>query len=169
MFVRYLLDVWAFHLQLNFIYVFILTSDLFCCFDKLLKVIARKVLFISSFLCNDTLLERRVLMRKLELNINNKDYSLMLTRESIKWLEANGFNAADFEKKPITFYDLIWTSLFIANHKDVNPSLAIKLLETYQNSGKNVSSVIKFAIEEYQAFMSALANTDMDELTIIEN
>ncbi|MCI8544867.1 MAG: DUF5055 domain-containing protein, partial [Bacilli bacterium] len=53
-------------------------------------------------------------MRKLELNINNKNYSLMLTRESIKWLEANGFNAADFDKKPITFYDLIWTSLFLA-------------------------------------------------------
>lgn len=107
-------------------------------------------------------------MRKLELNINNKNYSLMLTRESIKWLEANGFNATEFEKKPITFYDLIWTSLFLANHKDVNPNLAIKLLETYQASGKNVTSVIKFAIEEYQAFMSALANTDTEELTITE-
>ena len=50
-------------------------------------------------------------MRKLELNINNKNYTLMMNRESIKWLETNGFNAEEFNKKPITFYDLIWTSL----------------------------------------------------------
>ena len=93
-------------------------------------------------------------MRKLELNINNKNYTLMMNRESIKWLEANGFNAEEFNKKPITFYDLIWTSLFIANHKEVNSNLAIKLLETYQKSGKNVSLIISFAIEEYQSFMS---------------
>ena len=24
----------------------------------------------------------------------------------------------EFDKKPITYYDLIWTSLFLANHKD---------------------------------------------------
>ena len=43
---------------------------------------------------------------------------------------------------------------FIANHKEVNSNLAIKLLETYQKSGKNVSLIISFAIEEYQSFMS---------------
>lgn len=102
-------------------------------------------------------------MRKLEININDKSYTLKMNRESIKWLEASGFNASEFEKKPITFYDLIWTSLFIANHKEVNPNLAIKLLEAYQASGKNVALVIKFAIEEYQAFMSALANTNSEE------
>ena len=92
-------------------------------------------------------------MRKLELNINNKNYTLMMNRESIKWLETNGFNAEEFNKKPITFYDLIWTSLFIANHKEVNSNLAIKLLETYQRDGKNVSLVISFAIEVYQCFL----------------
>lgn len=63
-------------------------------------------------------------MKKLELNINNKNYTLMMNRESIKWLEANGFNAEEFNKKLITFYDLIWTSLFIANHKEVNSNCA---------------------------------------------
>ena len=114
-------------------------------------------------------------MRKLTLrNLNGKDYSLELTRESIKWLEANGFSIEDFEKRPVTYYDILWTSLFVANHKEVNPSLAIKLMETYEKSGKNPTKVVKFAVEEYESFMSALADIDSKkneeelEITTIE-
>lgn len=111
-------------------------------------------------------------MRKLKLKINDKDYTLEMTRDSIKWLESMGFIIEEFDRKPITFYDLIWTSLFIANHKDVNPSLAIKLMDSYQKSKKSPAKVIRFAIEEYQTFMSALADINSteneDELEIIE-
>lgn len=111
-------------------------------------------------------------MRKLKLKINDKDYTLEMNRDSIKWLEAMGFSIEEFDRKPITFYDLIWTSLFLSNHKDVNPNLAIKLMDSYQKSGKNPAKVIRFAIEEYQTFMSALADIDSnendEELEIIE-
>lgn len=111
-------------------------------------------------------------MRKLKLKINDKDYTLEMNRDSIKWLEAMGFSIEEFDKKPITYYDLIWTSLFLANHKDVNPSIAIKLMDTYQKSGKNPAKVVKFAIEEYQTFMNALADINSteneEELEIIE-
>lgn len=111
-------------------------------------------------------------MRKLKLKINEKDYTLEMNRDSIKWLEAMGFDIDEFDKKPLTFYDLIWASLFIANHKDVNPNLALKLMETYEKSGKKPAKVVKFAIEEYQAFMNALSDIDSkendEELEIIE-
>ena len=111
-------------------------------------------------------------MRKLKLKINDKDYTLEMTRDSIKWLEAMGFSIEEFDRKPITFYDIIWTSLFLANHKDVNPNLAMKLMDTYQKEGKNPSKVVKFAIEKYQSFMNALADIDSkendEELEIIE-
>ncbi len=111
-------------------------------------------------------------MRKLKLKINEKDYTLEMTRDSIKWLEAMGFSIEEFDRKPITFYDLVWTSLFIANHKDINQNLAIKLMDTYQKSGKSPAKVVKFAIEEYQAFMSALADINSteneEELEIVE-
>lgn len=109
-------------------------------------------------------------MRKLKLKINDKDYTLEMNRLSIKWLESNGFSIADFEIKPVTYYDMLWTSLFIANHKDVNSNLAIKLLETYEKE-YSVAEIIKFAIEEYTAFMNALADTSSkknETLEIIE-
>ena len=111
-------------------------------------------------------------MRKCKLQINNKDYTLELNRDAIKWLESNGFSLEEFERKPMTYYDMLWTSLFVANHKDVNPNLAIKLLETYEKSGKKPAKVVKFAIDEYTAFMNALADTNSketdEELEIIE-
>ncbi len=111
-------------------------------------------------------------MRKLKIKINDKDYTLEMNRDTIKWLEAVGFSIEDFNKKPVTYYDLIWTSLFLANHKDVNPNLALKLMDTYKASGKNPVKVIRFAIEEYQSFMDALADIDLTEseedLEIIE-
>ena len=111
-------------------------------------------------------------MRKLKLKINDKDYTLEMTRDSIKWLEAVGFSIEEFDKKPVTFYDLVWASLFIANHKDVSSNLAIKLMDTYKKDGKNPAKVVRFAIEEYQSFMNALADIDSkendEELEIIE-
>lgn len=113
-------------------------------------------------------------MRKLNLKINAKDYVLEMNRNTIKWLEAYGFSIEDFDKKTITYYDLLWTSLFLANHKEVNPNLAMKLLESYEKEkgAKMVTKVIKFAIEEYNSFINARADinsTEIDEeLEIIE-
>ena len=112
-------------------------------------------------------------MKKLKLKINDKDYTLELNRDTVKWLEANGFIIDEFEKKPVTYYDLLWYSLFITNHRDVNPNLALKLMETYKESGKNPSNVIKFAVEEYQSFITALTDTNSmekeEKLEIIES
>lgn len=109
-------------------------------------------------------------MRKIEIKINDKDYLLEMNRSSIKWLESHGFSIADFEKKPITYFDLIWSSLFITNHKDISEEETMNLLEQYEKEN-NVADVIKFAIEEYTAFMNALAVTNSKEnknLKIIE-
>ena len=114
-------------------------------------------------------------MRQCKLKINNKDYTLELNRNSIKWLENYGFSIEEFQKKPLTFYDLLWTSLFLANHQEVNPNLAIKLMDTYisEKGNKMASKVVKFAIEEYSSFISALTDTNSketeEELEIIEN
>lgn len=110
-------------------------------------------------------------MRKLKLKINDKDYTLEMNRDAIRWLESSGFVPADFERKPLTYYDMLWTALFIEHHKDVNPNLAIKLMESYKKEHK-VSQVVRFAFEEYDAFMSALADINSEKndekLEIIE-
>ena len=109
-------------------------------------------------------------MRKCKIKINDKEYTLELTRDSVKWLENYGFDLEKFNQKPVTYYDLLWNSLFVANHMDVNPNLAIKLMESYKKSGKNPATVVRFAIEEYESFINALADTNSieDELEIVQ-
>ena len=113
-------------------------------------------------------------MRKLKLKINEKDYVLEYDRDSIKWLEAAGFTTEEFIKKPVTYREILWQALFIKNHREVNPSLAIKLMDTYaEDKGeKMVNKVVAFAFEEYTAFINALAGTNSEkieeELEIIE-
>ncbi len=104
-------------------------------------------------------------MRKLEIKISEKDYALALNRNAVKWLEANGFVIEDFDRKPTIYYDLLWYSLFIEYHPEVNPKLALKLMDTYKSEGNSVGNVVKFAIEEYQAFINALTDIDTEAMS----
>lgn len=120
-------------------------------------------------------------MRQLKLKINEKDYILEYNRDSIKWLEAVGFSAEEFMKKPVTYREILWQSLFVKNYANtVNPNLAMKLMDSYSEeeeakgfSGtKMVNNVVAFAFEEYTAFINALAGTNSEKkeekLEIIE-
>ena len=114
-------------------------------------------------------------MRQLKLKINEKDYILEYNRDSVKWLESVGFSAEEFMKKPVTYREILWQSLFIKNYGNtVNPNLAIKLMDSYaEDKGEAmVNKVVAFAFEEYTAFINALAGTNSEkmeeELEIIE-
>ena len=107
-------------------------------------------------------------MRKLKLTINDKEYILEYNRDSIKWLEAVGFDIEEMTKKPITCREILWQSLFVKNYANtINPNLAIKLMDSYaEKKGQAmVNQVIKFAVEEYLAFIDALAGTSSEETT----
>ena len=109
-------------------------------------------------------------MRKCTINVNEKDYDLVLTRDTVKWLEGNGFVLEDFEKKPITYYDILWNAGFIENYPHVHPQLAFKLMNSYEEEGGDVKEVIRFMIEEYTNFINALTDTkSKKKAKIVEN
>lgn len=93
------------------------------------------------------------------VEINNKEYTLCLTRQAIKDIERLGFNIQNFIQKPITYQDILWYGGFIANHPDVNQNLAIKLLETYKEEGGDINEILEFLSEEYSNFVNAPTDT----------
>lgn len=99
-------------------------------------------------------------MRKCSINIQEKDYTIQLNRDSVMWLEGSGFSLNDFDKKPLISVELLWTAGFMMNHREVNPNLALKLMESYRDEGGDVSEVAKFILEEYQSFINALSDTN---------
>ena len=98
-------------------------------------------------------------MRKCSINIKDKDYTIQINRESIVWLERAGFNLGDYEKKPIITIELLWSAGFVMNHPEVNPTLALKLMDSYREEGGDISEIVNFILEEYQSFISALSDT----------
>lgn len=98
-------------------------------------------------------------MRKCEIEISEKTYTLELNRNSIKWLEANGFVAEEFDIKPLTYIDLLWTSGFVKNHPNLTDIEVLSLLDKYESEGGDVQEVINFLGEEYRNFILALADT----------
>lgn len=98
-------------------------------------------------------------MRKYTVNIKDKEYDLALTRDSIKWLGNYGFDLENFGNKIINNIDLLWCAGFMAYHKDVNPNLAMKLMESYKEEDGDVMDAINFLAEEYTAFMDAQTAT----------
>lgn len=97
-------------------------------------------------------------MNTCTIEIKDKEYTLCLTREAVKKIEAMGFNIQNFIQKPITYQDILWYGGFIAKHPDVNPNLAIKLMESYSEDG-DVDEVLEFLSEEYSNFVNAPADT----------
>lgn len=105
-------------------------------------------------------------MRKLKLKIKEKTYSLEFNRESIKWLEGMGFDLEEFNKKPVTYREYLWQCLFLKNHKEILPEMALDLMDSYaEEKGQNmVNKVVKFAFEEYTAFINALTDTSSEKI-----
>ena len=93
------------------------------------------------------------------IEINEKEYTLCLTRDSVKEIEARGFNIQNFIEKPLTYMDVLWYGGFVANHPDVNLNLAVKLIEKYQEEGGDVNEVINFLADEYSNFVNAPTDT----------
>lgn len=110
-------------------------------------------------------------MRKTKINIDNKEYTLAMNRNSIKWLESRNFSVDNFLTKSLTYYDILWASLFLVYHPEINLEKAIELLDNYEKSGKKAHQYIKFAIDEYNSFINALADISSkeNELEIIED
>ena len=99
-------------------------------------------------------------MRKCSITIKDKDYTIQINRESVVWLENAGFAVEDFYRKPLMSVELLWTAGFIMNHSEVNPNLALKLMDSYSEEGGDVAEVARFVLDEYQSFINALSATN---------
>jgi len=57
------------------------------------------------------------------------DYVLEFTRNAIRKLESEGFNPADYDKKPMTVTNDLFRGAFIAHHPMTNKNLIDEIFE----------------------------------------
>ena len=58
-------------------------------------------------------------MSKIKLTYNKTEYALEYNRQSVKTMEAQGFNLNELTDKPMTMIPMLFEGAFIKNHRGV--------------------------------------------------
>lgn len=88
-----------------------------------------------------------------------KHYCLEYTPDSIKQMEASGFNINDIGDRPATRIEQLWAGAFIANHKRVSNTI---IKEIYKEM-KNPEGLLKTLTEMYNNSLYYLMPDEEDQ------
>lgn len=72
-------------------------------------------------------------VNQINFEYNGKKYCLEYTRETVKLMEASGFNANDISDKPATRLEQLWQGAFLANHRKVSANIVKELYGKMKN------------------------------------
>ena len=66
-------------------------------------------------------------VNQINFTYNGKNYNLEYTPDTIKQMEAAGFNISDIGDKPATRIEQLWAGAFLANHRKVSSTVVKEL------------------------------------------
>lgn len=99
-------------------------------------------------------------VNQINFDYNGKHYCLEYTPESVKQMEAAGFNINDVGDKPATRIEQLWAGAFIANHRRNTSNTIIKELYKQMKDKEKLLSVLS---EMYNNTLSYLMPDEDDE------
>jgi len=70
---------------------------------------------------------------QINFDFNGKHYCLEYTRETVKMMEAGGFNINDVDAKPATRIEQLWFGAFAANHRNTSQNLMRAIYDQMKN------------------------------------
>lgn len=96
---------------------------------------------------------------KLEFTFEDKAYTLEYTPETIKQMEASGFNINDLGDRPATRIEQLWAGAFLANHKRTSNTI----IKAMYKRMKDKDALLQKLAEMYNnALKYLLPDTDED-------
>ena len=97
-------------------------------------------------------------MSKIRLNYNKTDYTLEYSRQSVKTMEAQGFNLNELTDKPMTMIPMLFEGAFIKNHRGVKR----KIISDIYDEIADKSGLTERLMEMYAETLSTLTETNPD-------
>jgi len=99
-------------------------------------------------------------VNQINFEYNGKAYCLEYTPETIKQMEASGFNISEIGEKPATRIEQLWTGAFLAHHrKAIGDGVAMKILKAMKEREKLLTTLTKM----YNATLEYLLPDEDDE------
>mgnify|MGYP003272939160 CR=1 FL=1 len=90
----------------------------------------------------------------IKLNYEGKAYSLEYSRQSVRTMEAQGFNIEDVNKKPMTMIPMLFYGAFLKHHTGMKR----KLVDEIYDSIADKSGLLSALIELYGETLSTLTD-----------
>lgn len=97
--------------------------------------------------------------KTLQFSYNGKEYTLEFTRDSVRTMERQGFNANELMDKPMTMLPDLFAGAFIAHH----PYAKRKLISEIFEHIKNKTELIGKLVEMYNEPLATLMEDNEDD------
>ena len=91
-------------------------------------------------------------VNQINFDYNGKHYCLEYTRETVKQMEAMGFNINDIGDKPATRIEQLWAGAFLANCRKTSQTIVKELFDKM----KDREALLKTLTEMYNNTLSYL-------------
>jgi uncharacterized protein YoxC len=98
-------------------------------------------------------------LNQINFDYNGKHYCLEYTLETIKQMEAAGFNINDVGDRPATRIEQLWAGAFMANNRKNSQSI----IEELYGKMKDKEKLFQTLTEMYQNTLSNLLPDEEDE------
>lgn len=90
---------------------------------------------------------------QINFDYNGKHYCLEYTRNTVKAMEAGGFNPNDIAEKPALRLEQLWAGAFLANHRNVSNTVVEKLYDQMKNKSKLLETLRAMIAETYDSLI----------------
>lgn len=92
-------------------------------------------------------------VNQINFDYNGKHYCLEYTRESVRRMEAAGYNPGEAGSKPLLETEQLWAGAFLAHHKAVSNTVIEKLFDQMKNKEKLLETLRTMVAETYKSMM----------------
>lgn len=92
--------------------------------------------------------------KELRFSFDGKDYTLAFTRNTVKMMEANGFNAEELKSKPNLNIERLFAGAFLANHKHIQQNVIDKIFQKLPDKEKLLAKLIEMYNEPVEALFA---------------
>lgn len=103
-------------------------------------------------------------VNQINFDYNGKHYCLEYTRDTVKQMEAAGFNINDVGDKPATRVEQLWAGAFLANNRKTSQNIIKELFDKM----KNKDQLIEKLTEMYASTLSYLLPDDEEDAGNVE-
>lgn len=92
--------------------------------------------------------------KQIVFDFEGKEYTLAYTRNTVKLMEANGFNAEELKAKPNLNVEALFNGAFLAHHKHTNAETKERIFRVLPNKDELLAKLVEMYNEPMEALFA---------------